>query len=37
MPPRTTKDYECPSVAPSIKAALTRVMAQEEEITIDAR
>ena len=33
---RTTSDYECPVVAPSLKAAVNRALSQEEEITIDA-
>ena len=36
MPNRTTRDYECPSVAPSLRAALSRAMAEEEEMTVDA-
>ena len=37
MPARTTRDYECPSVAPSLKAALSKVMEEDEEIAVDAR
>ena len=36
MPNRTTHDYECPAVAPSLKAALNQAMAEEEEMTVDA-
>ena len=36
MPNRTTHDYECPTVAPSLKAALDRAMTEEEEMTVDA-
>ncbi|CAI8008476.1 Kinesin-like protein KIF3B [Geodia barretti] len=36
MPNRTTRDYECPSVAPSLRAALSRAMAEEEGMTVDA-
>ena len=37
MPNRITRDYEYPSVAPSLKAALNRAMSDEEELTVDAR
>ena len=37
MPNRITRDYEYPSVAPSLKAALNRAMSEEEELTVDAR
>ena len=36
MPNRTTRDYECPAVAPSLRAALSQAMAEEEEMTVDA-
>lgn len=36
MPNRTTHDYQGPVMAPSLQAALSKAMTDEEEITVDA-
>ena len=37
MPNRTTRDYEGPSVAPRVQAALDAALQDEEDIDIDGR
>lgn len=37
MPSRTTRDYEGPSVAPRVQAALDAALQDEEDIDIDGR
>ncbi len=37
MPNRTTKDYEGPSVAPRVQAALDAALQDEDDIDIDGR
>ena len=36
MPNRTTRDYEGPTVAPKIQAALDAALMDEEDIDLDA-
>ena len=36
MPSRTTRDYEGPSVAPRIQAALDAALQNEDDLTLDA-
>lgn len=36
MPARTTRDYEGPTVAPRVQAALDAALQDEEDLTIDA-
>ena len=37
MPARTTRDYEGPTVAPRVQAALDAALQDEEDLTIDAK
>lgn len=37
MPNRTTRDYEGPTVAPTIQAALDDALQEEEDIDIDGK
>ena len=36
MPNRTTRDYEGPTVAPKVQAALDAALQDEEDLTLDA-
>ena len=36
MPNRTTRDYEGPSLAPRVQAALDAALLEEDELTLDA-
>lgn len=36
MPSRTTRDYEGPTVAPKVQAALEAALQDEDEIQVDA-
>ena len=37
MPNRTTRDYEGPTIAPKIQAALDAALQDEEDIDVDGR
>ena len=37
MPNRTTRDYEGPTIAPKIQAALDAALADEDDIDVDTR
>ena len=37
MPNRTTRDYEGPSVAPTLQAVLESALRGEDDLTLDAR
>ena len=36
MPSRTTRDYEGPTIAPRIQAALDAALQDEDDLTLDA-